>query len=61
MAKEPSGSQENEIELKPEGWAQFERAVDAAIKSGPKHKSKANAKSSPGAASDSGKSKQMSK
>ena len=26
------------FESRPDGWAQFERAVDAAIKSGPKHK-----------------------
>jgi hypothetical protein len=27
------------IELQPDGWQQFERAVDAAVKSGPKHRS----------------------
>jgi hypothetical protein len=27
-----------EIELHPDAWARFERAVDAAIKSGPKHR-----------------------
>ena len=26
------------LELKPDGWAQFERAVDAAVKGGPKHR-----------------------
>ncbi len=25
-------------EMRPDGWERFERAVDAAIKSGPKHK-----------------------
>jgi hypothetical protein len=28
----------DEIELDPKGWARFEQAVDAAVKSGPKHK-----------------------
>ncbi len=28
----------SEIELRPDGWARFEAAVDAAIKSGPKHR-----------------------
>jgi len=32
--KESCGSAENEKE----GWARFEQAVDAAIKSGPKHR-----------------------
>lgn len=26
------------IELRPDGWARVERAVDAAVKSGPKHR-----------------------
>jgi hypothetical protein len=30
--------QKDEIELDPKGWERFERAVDAAVKSGPKHK-----------------------
>ena len=38
MAKDDPSGKENEIELKPDGWAQFERAVDAAVKSGPKHR-----------------------
>jgi hypothetical protein len=25
-------------DVRPDGWARFERAVDAAVKSGPKHK-----------------------
>jgi hypothetical protein len=32
--------QEDEIELDPHGWERFEHAVDAAIKAGPKHKTK---------------------
>jgi hypothetical protein len=28
----------DEIELDPKGWERFERAVDAAVKTGPKHK-----------------------
>jgi len=29
---------DKEVELRPDGWQQFERAVDAAVKSGPKHR-----------------------
>jgi hypothetical protein len=28
------------IELEPDAWERFERAVDAAVKSGPKHRTK---------------------
>jgi len=35
MAKK---SVSKDIELEPDGWQRFERAVDAAIKSGPKHR-----------------------
>jgi len=35
--KKPSRG-ESDIELIPEAWQRFERAVDAAIKSGPKHR-----------------------
>jgi hypothetical protein len=48
-------------ELKPDGWERFERAVDAAVKSGPKHKFKAKAKPSQGAPNGAGKSKSVSK
>jgi hypothetical protein len=35
-------------ELRPDGWERFERAVDAAVKSGPKHRTaKKQAKVSP--------------
>lgn len=30
--------QRDEIELRPDGWGRFERAVDAAVKGGPKHR-----------------------
>lgn len=33
---------EPEIELRPDGWARFEAAVGAAIKSGPKHRGAVN-------------------
>lgn len=33
-AKEAAG----EPDLRPDGWDRFEKAVDAAVKSGPKHK-----------------------
>jgi len=29
-----------DLELRPDGWDRFDRAVTAAVKSGPKHKSK---------------------
>jgi len=28
----------DEVELDPKGWERFEQAVDAAVRSGPKHK-----------------------
>lgn len=34
MAKE----RRDAIELRPDGWQRFERAVDAAVKGGPKHR-----------------------
>jgi hypothetical protein len=37
MAKTPK-LKNDEIELQPDAWNRFERAVDAAIKSGPKHR-----------------------
>jgi hypothetical protein len=39
MAKRPQKDADvARIELKSDGWQQFERAVDAAVKSGPKHR-----------------------
>jgi hypothetical protein len=32
------GQKMQEIELRPDGWARFTQAVDAAVKSGPKHR-----------------------
>jgi hypothetical protein len=29
---------EAEIEFRPDGWERFEKAIDAAVKGGPKHK-----------------------
>jgi hypothetical protein len=37
MSKTPP-KKEPEFELRPDAWQRFERAVDAAIKSGPKHR-----------------------
>lgn len=31
-------TKEPEIELRPDGWERFGKAVDAAVKSGPKHR-----------------------
>lgn len=36
--KKAKPKDEAEIELHPDGWQRFERAVDAAVKSGPKHR-----------------------
>ena len=36
--KRATKDRKEEIELAPRGWERFERAVDAAVKSGPKHK-----------------------
>ena len=37
-AKKSLDSKESEIELHPDAWARFERAVDTVIKSGPIHR-----------------------
>jgi hypothetical protein len=31
-----------EVELRPDGWERFERAIGAAVKSGPKHRKTTN-------------------
>jgi len=36
-----------DIELRPDGWERFERAVGAAVSSGPKHRPGATAKRPP--------------
>jgi hypothetical protein len=45
MAKSVS----KDIELHPEGWQRFERAVDVVAKSPPQHRTKPNAKKKAGA------------
>ena len=40
MAKPPKKPKPEAIETDPGAWGRFEYAVDAAIKSGPKHRSK---------------------
>ena len=44
MVKPPKKPKPEEIETDPGAWERFEHAVDAAVKSGPKHR-KANEKS----------------
>jgi hypothetical protein len=46
MQSKQSEGDKDKVELRHDGWAQFERAVDAAVKGGPKHKAKAGAKAS---------------
>jgi hypothetical protein len=38
VAKKQKAKVEPDIELRPDGWARFERAVGAAVTSGPKHR-----------------------
>jgi hypothetical protein len=38
MAKPQKKTKGDEIELRPDGWERFGKAVDAAVKSGPKHR-----------------------
>jgi hypothetical protein len=39
MSRKPESSSEaKDIEVEPEAWERFERAVDVVIKSGPKHR-----------------------
>ena len=38
MAKKPHKPKPEEIETDPGAWERFEHAVDAAVKSGPKHR-----------------------
>jgi len=39
MKAKPSPEPE-EIELRPDGWERFEKAIDAAVKGGPRHRPK---------------------
>jgi hypothetical protein len=43
MAKPQTGggTKKGQVETRPAGWARFEKAVDAAVKSGPKHRTSA--------------------
>ena len=36
--KKSTSAKPDKIELRPDGWERFENAVDAAVKSGPKHR-----------------------
>jgi len=38
MAKSPKKPKLEEVETDPGGWDRFKHAVDAAVKSGPKHR-----------------------
>ena len=38
MAKSLKKPKLEEVETEPDGWERFEHAVDAAVKSGPKHR-----------------------
>jgi hypothetical protein len=38
MATSKKSSELSEVELRPDGWERFDRAVTAAAKSGPKHR-----------------------
>jgi hypothetical protein len=38
VGEEMKKRQTTKIELRPDGWDRFTRAVDAAVKSGPKHR-----------------------
>jgi hypothetical protein len=38
--RKPRKEDVSEVELRPDGWERFESAVDAALKSGPKHREK---------------------
>ncbi len=40
MVKSPKKPKPEEIATEPDGWERFEHAVDAAVKGGPKHRSK---------------------
>jgi len=42
--KSKSPTPEEEIELRPDGWERFEKAVDIAVSGGPKHRPKSSRK-----------------
>jgi hypothetical protein len=39
MSKDRDKRASNDLDVRPDGWERFERAVDSAVKSGPKHRS----------------------
>jgi hypothetical protein len=45
MKKKPASKPDEDIDLRPDGWERFEKAVDAAVKGGPQHRPKATRKS----------------
>jgi hypothetical protein len=49
MASKPksTGKAEGNLEIAPDAWERFERAVDVVIKSGPKHRQKSDAEACP--------------
>jgi hypothetical protein len=46
MQPKQSDGDKDKVECRSDAWERFERAVDAAVKSGPKHKAKAGVKAS---------------
>lgn len=45
--KSAPSAKSDETEIRPDGWMRFERAVDAAVKSGPMHKTTVRPKDRP--------------
>jgi hypothetical protein len=43
--KKKRAPEPDEIDLRPDGWERFEKAVDAAVKGGPQHRPKMTRKS----------------
>lgn len=52
-----SAFQKSKIELRPDGWERFERAIDAAVESGPKHRAMKPKEQFPRKGCDKGKSR----
>ncbi|MGI8524873.1 MAG: hypothetical protein ACR2K5_01630 [Pseudolabrys sp.] len=44
--KQAKAEKPKTADLRPDGWERFERAIDAAVKLGPKHKKKPRRKTS---------------
>jgi hypothetical protein len=47
MDEKTTKPQRDEIELRPDGWERFEKAIDVAVKAGPKHRTAPKAKERP--------------